>query len=301
MKNTRLSLAVGALLLVMFLALLFCFQVRTTQVAVVTTFGRYSRDAQPGLHFRLPLPIQKVYQFDNRLQNFERKFEQTTTKDANNLLITVYVGWRIADPRKFLELFNGDTIKAEAALEGLVRNAKNAVVGRYAFSDFISPDPKQVKLGQVETDILNEIKAPAKDYGLTIELVGIKQLGLPEAITTKVFERMKAERDRLAKQYQGEGAARSLVIRSEAERKRDQLLAQADADALRIKGDALAQASKDLAVFEKNPQLAVFLLQLNALKDSLKDRATLILDQKTAPFNLLNGDSARPTQPTPNK
>jgi membrane protease subunit HflC len=295
MKNTRLSLAVGALLLLLFLALLFCFQVRTTQVAVVTTFGRYSRDAEPGLHLRLPLPIQQVYLFDNRLQNFERKFEQTTTKDARNLLISVFVGWRIGDPRKFLELFNGDTIKAESALEGLVRNAKNAVVGRYEFGDLISPDAKQVKFDQVEADILKEIKASAKDtYGLNVELVGIKQLGLPEAITAKVFERMKAERDRLVKQYQGEGAARALEIRSAAERQRDDLLAKADAEALRVKGDALARASKDLAVFEQKPELAIFLLQLNALRESLKDRTTLILDQKTTPFNLLSGDQSRP-------
>src|SRR5262245_58688608 len=98
----------------MFLALLFCFQVRTTEIGVVTTFGRYSRDLpNPGLYFRWPLPIQRVYKFDNRLQNFERKFEQSTTKDAKNLLMTVYVGWRIADARKFLEAFGDDKFKAE--------------------------------------------------------------------------------------------------------------------------------------------------------------------------------------------
>ena len=72
MKNSRLSFVVGGLLLLLFMALLFCFQVRNTEVAVVTTFGRYSRDiADPGLYFRLPVPIQSVYRFDNRLQNFE--------------------------------------------------------------------------------------------------------------------------------------------------------------------------------------------------------------------------------------
>lgn len=294
MKKTRLSFAVGALLLLMFLALLFCFQVRTTEVAVVTTFGRYSRDAEAGLHLRLPLPIQKVYKFDRRLQNFERKFEETRTRDAQNILITVYVGWRISDPRKFLELFNGDPLKAEEALENLVRNAKNALVGRYNFGDLISPDPKQVKFTQFEAEMLKEINTSAQStYGLNVELVGIKQLGLPESTTTKVFERMRAERDRLVKQYQGEGAARSLEIRSEADRQRDELLARADADALRIKGDALAQASKELSVLEESPELAVLILKLNAMRDALRDRSTLILDQNTTPFDLLTGDKVQ--------
>jgi membrane protease subunit HflC len=296
-KNSRLSFVVGGLLLLLFMALLFCFQVRNTEVAVVTTFGRYSRDiADPGLYFRLPVPIQSVYRFDNRLQNFERKFEQSTTRDARNLLVTMYVGWRIESARKFLELFGGDTAKAENTLEGLVSNAKNAVIGRYVFSDLISPDPNAVKFDQFEADVLKEIAGPASEkYGIKIELVGVKQLGLPEAITGKVFERMRAERDRLVKQYQGEGNARAQEIRSEADRKRDEVLARARADALRVMGEADAQASKELAILEKNPGLAVFLYQVNALKESLRERTTLFLDQKTAPFNLLSGDRSKPT------
>lgn len=292
MKKTRLSLVIGALLLVIFLAVLFAFQVRSTEVAVVTTFGKYSAShTEPGLKFRLPWPIQNIYRFDNRLQNFERKFEQTTTRDAKNILVSLFVGWRISDPKVFLERFNGDPLKAEQQLEGLVRNAKNAVIGRYNFSDFISPDPKQVKFEQFEAEVLKEIQGAAKNtYGLSVEVVGIKQLGLPEAITGKVFERMRSERERLVKQFTGEGEAKAIEIRSEADRRRDELLAKAEADALRIIGEAEAQASKDYAVFEQKPELAVFLLQIKALKESLKDRATVILDQRTTPFNLLTGD-----------
>lgn len=291
-KKNPLTLLVGTLLLLIFVALLFCFQVRTTEVAVVTTFGKFSRSiTEPGLYLRAPLPIQKIYKFDNRLQNFERKFEQTTTKDAKNLLITVFIGWKVSEPKIFLERFNGDTLKAEQSLENLVRNAKNAVIGSYNFGDLISPDPKQVKFDAVEADILKELKASAQTtYGVSVELVGIKQLGLPESITGKVFERMRAERDRLVKQFNGEGEAKSLEIRSDANRKRDELLAKADADSLRILGEAEAAASKDYAVFEQKPDLAVFLLQLKALVGSLKDRTTLVLDEKIPPLNLLNAD-----------
>ena len=287
-------LLIGTLLLLIFVAMLFCFQVRTTEVAVVTTFGEYSRSiTNAGLNFRLPLPIQKVYKFDNRLQNFERKFEQTTTKDAKNLLITVFVGWKVSDPKTYLERFNGDSVRAEQSLENLVRNAKNAVVGSYNFSDLVSPDPSQVKFDAVEGDILKALQGPAHDtYGVSIELVGIKQLGLPESITGKVFERMRAERMRLVQQFNGEGEAKAIEIRSEANRKRDELLAQADADSLRIRGEAEAAASKDYITLEQRPDLAVFLMQIEALKTALKDRATLILDEKVPPLNLLSGEKA---------
>ncbi len=297
-KKNPLTLLIGTLLLLIFVAMLFCFQVRTTEVAVVTTFGKYSRSiAEPGLNFRLPLPIQKVYKFDNRLQNFERKFEQTTTKDAKNLLITVFVGWKVSDPKTFLERFNGDPVRAEQSLENLVRNAKNAVVGSYNFSDLVSPDPKQVKFDAVEGDILKALQGPAHDtYGVSVELVGIKQLGLPESITGKVFERMRAERNRLVQQFNGEGEAQAIEIRSEANRKRDELLAQADADSLRIRGEAEAAASKDYVTLEQRPDLAVFLMQIEALKVALKDRATLILDEKIPPLNLLNSDKVPATK-----
>ncbi|MCW5557898.1 MAG: hypothetical protein KIT22_08710, partial [Verrucomicrobiae bacterium] len=185
------------------------------------------------------------------------------------------------------------------ALENLVRNAKNGVVGRYRFNDLISTDPKQVKVTQIEADMLKEMQAVAEPIGLDVELVGIKQLGLPETITTKVFERMRAERDRTAKQFQGEGAARSIEIRSAADRKRDEILAEASAKALRIEGDALAQASTELEVLEQEPELAIFHLKINALRDALKDRSTLILDQNTSPFDLLTGEKRLTNSPSP--
>lgn len=294
MKKNSFALGLGALLLLVFLALLFCFQVRTTEVAVVTTFGEYQRSCpEPGLYFRLPTPIQKVYRFDRRLRNFDSKFETVTTRDAKNLLVMVYVGWRVSDPKIFLERLNGDSQRAEQALESLVRNAKNAVLGSYQFGALVSPDRTHVRFDDIEADILKAVKGDAlTNYGLSVELVGIKQLGLPESITAKVFERMQAERQRLAAKYRGEGQQRDIEIRSEADRRRNELLAQADSDALKLKGDAEAAAAPYYAVFEQNPELAKLLLDLTALRDVIKDRTMLILDEQTAPFNLLRSKQA---------
>jgi len=293
MKKNPLTLLVGSMLLVVFLALLFCFQVRTTEVAVVTTFGRYSRsETNAGIYLRLPLPIQKIYKFDKRLQTFERKYEQQFTRDKKSPILSVYVGWHVADPRRFLESFNGDLLKAEQTLENVVRDAKNSVIGNHDFSELISPDPTKVKFDVIEGEMKAAMAATALSaYGVSIDLVGIKELGLPEALTAKVFERMKSEREKLVKKYQGEGNAEADRIRSEAELRRKELIAQAENEAQRILGGAEQEASKHYQTLQQDPELAVFLLSLRSLEGSLKDRSTLILDERTPPFNLLKGDS----------
>lgn len=293
MKRHPLTLATGIVVAFIFLCLLFLFQVRQTEVAVVTWFGKPARSlTEPGAYFRLPWPFQTVHKFDKRIHNFERKFEQTMTRDANNLIATAFIGWRITDPRLFLNRFNGDVAKAENTLEGLVRDAKNAVIGLHPLRDFISPDPNQVKFDQIEQEMLAYLQDRAREaYGIEVVMVGIKQLGLPESITGKVFERMKAERERMAKSIRAEGESRARVIKAEAEQKRQEILAQAQFEATTIRAQAEAEAAKSYAVFEQNPELAIFLFGVEALPKALKEKTTLIVDPDTPPLNLLRGEA----------
>jgi len=290
-QRNPITLLTGALLVLVFLFMLFSFQVRQTEVAVVTTFGKYSRSlSEPGFRFRLPWPIEKVYEFDKRVQTFASKFDQATTKDQIIILSKVYVGWRIADPRIFLERFNGDVASAERTLEPVVRNAKDEVLGLFPFSDLISTNAAQLKFDQIESEMLRRIQARARaDYGVQVELLGVEQLGLPESVTTTVFERMRAERQRLVARYQAEGERDAKIIRANADGMAKEILANATADATRIAGQAEVQAQQYYTVFEKNPELAIFLVQLKAMEQSLKDHTHLILDQQTPPFNLLIG------------
>lgn len=300
MKNNPLTLATGAVVVLIFAAMLFAFQVRQTEVVIVTTLGRYSRSIeQPGLYFRLPWPIQNVHRYDNRVRNLEKKYEQTTTADARILVIDVFLGWRVKDPRRFLEYFGDSVTEAERNLEIQLRTAKNNTVGNHPLADFISVDPQALKFDAIEAEMLAEVRQATANFGVEIVLLGIKQIGLPESITTKVFERMKAERARLEKQFQGEGEKEAISIRSEADLKREQILAEADARARQILGEAEARAAAQLKTFEQNTELAVFLLKLDALEQSLKERATLVLDPRTPPFDLLQGaisPSGRQTQ-----
>ena len=291
-KRSPITLITGAVIGVIFLLLLFTFQVRQTEVAIVTTFGKYSREIkQPGLYGKLPWPVQRVYKFDNRIQSHESKLEQAVTRDGNLILVSTFIGWQIADPRLFLERFDrGDIARAEQTLGSLVRDTQSSVVAGHVFADFVSTNAASVRFDDIEKEITSLLQSRAREsYGVDVRFAGIRQIGLPESITAKVFERMREERQRLAKAIQAEGAREASDIRSEAERQRQEILAKAEAEATVIRGEAEAEAAKSMSVFEQNPKLATFLLELKALENSLTNRTTLILDQQTPPFNLLQG------------
>lgn len=295
MKRNLLTLVIGAVLILIFGLLLFTFQVRTSEVAVVTTFGQPTREIKEPRafpFFKWPWPIQKVYKFDKRIQNFEDKFTEDLTADGNNLNTMVYVGWRITDPQVFFPKFAGGSVtEAEKLLESLLRSEKTGVVGKHSLSDFINADPQQLKFDQIEAEIKAGVEArlQANNYGIALEFLGIKKLGLPESVTQTVFEQMTSERQRLVSRSQNEGEAEAQKIRSAANSKAVELLARAEGQARRIQGEGEAAAAEFLPVFEKNPELAVFLLRLEALEKALQERTTLVLDQRTPPLDLFQG------------
>ena len=262
---------------------------------VITTFGKPTRTlTEPGLYFKWPPPIQWAYTFDQRIQNFEDKLDETLTSDNYNLLAMVYVGWQINDAQAFFPKFaNGSIPAAERAMEGMVRSAKKQVVGKHPLSDFVSTDQKQLKFEAIENEILEKIQKQVNDkgYGISMQYLGIKKLELPESVTQEVFKRMTSERQVLISGIQSEGEAEASKIRSAADSKSAAMLAAADAEATRIRGEGQAKAAESFAIFQQNPELANFLLNLNAMEASLKDRATLIFDNHTQPYNLFQGFS----------
>ena len=292
MKNNPLNMAVGAVLILIFALLLFLFQVRISDVAVVTTFGKPTRQiTEPGLYAKWPWPIQKIQKLDKRIQNFETKFEETLTPDGYNLLVMVYAGWRISEPAAFFPKFAGGSVtEAERVLEGIIRDAKNSVVGQHPFGHFISVNEKELKFAEIEGEILARVQGRLRtnNYGMEVAFLGIKKLGLPESVTKEVFSRMGAERQVLVSKIESEGSARASNIRAEADRNAAKLVSDADAEAVRIRGDAESQAAQSLQTMNQEPELANFLLRLAGVEMFLRERTTLILDQNTSPLDLLN-------------
>ena len=298
MKKNLTTIVIAAVLVVIFALLLFTFQVRQSQVAVLTTFGKPAANNldQPNLYFKWPWPIQQVYRFDQRVQNFEDKYSENLTADNTMLLTSVYVGWRISDAKEFFPKFAGGSIEtAQRQLETMLRSAKAAVIGKHNLSDFVNANPQDLKLELIETEIRSAVtnELASQNYGISIEFLGVKKLGLPDSVTQTVFDRMKSERQVLISEAQFKGEAEATKIKSAAERQAADVIANAQADATRIEGAGVAEAAKTLGVFQQNPTLAIFQLQLEAMKNSLNQKSTLFFDGSTPPFSLFQNLPAK--------
>ena len=295
MKRNTLLLAAGGVVAALFILLQVLFTVREGEAVVVTTFGKPVRAiTEAGLYARAPWPVQRVYRFDNRVHTLEGAFEETLTRDGKNILVAVYAGWRIQSPIQFLERI-GTVEQAARNLDALLRSQKNAVLGQFPFSALVNTNTAEVKFEQIEQQMLAVVQPEAVNrYGVTVQFLGIRKIGLPESITEKVFARMKAEREEIAERYRSEGEGEAIKIRAAADSQRNQLLAQAEADAKRIRAEGDAKAAESYQVFEKNPELAMFLRKLEVLEGTLKKKSTVVLSTETEPFDLLQGDKALP-------
>lgn len=283
------TMLLGLIVAAVLLVAVFSFQLPQTESAVVTTFGRPAEVTEAGLHFRWPFPFQRVYRFDRRVRCFEGgegKLEETMTGDGHNLLVGIYVNYRIRDAKTFFVTLENLT-KAESQLNSWMRGFKNAAFGRYRFNQIINTDPKQMKLAEIQNAIRADLSKQASSYGIEIVGVGINTINVPKTISEKVFDRMIAERKRIADKYIAEGNSEARKIRTNADSERTIKLADAEAKAKEIRAQGDAEAAQYYAVFKQNPELAEFLRKLDSLKVVMKGRTTLVVDTRTPPFDLL--------------
>ncbi len=298
-KRNFLTLTVGVLLVVIFGLWLCSYQVRSTEVAVVTRFGKPGPDiTEPGWHAKLPPPIELVYKFDQRVQTseVENKLREDFTADNNPLLTSVYIGWKITKPGVFLRKFPGGIASADQQLGNIVSSTKSQIIGKHPLSDFVSSTGSGSKFTAIEDQILATVQDQLKaaDYGIDVQFLGFKRVGLPEETTQKVFDRMTSERQVLVSQLQHEGEAKAEIIRSDANLQASKILSAAQGEALQIQGRGQAEAAKYLNVFQQNPDLASFMFRLDALENSL-NKSTLIFDQQDEPFTLFKGTAKNST------
>lgn len=287
------TMLLGVVVAVILLVAVFSFQLNQTESAVVTTFGRPAAVTEPGLHFRWPFPFQKIYKFDHRIRCFEGgsgKIEETMTEDGQNVLVGIYVNYRIDKVEKFFIALENVT-NAEERLNSLMRSAKNATFGQYKFSQVINTNSKLMKLGEIQDKIQATLERETDNYGIRIISVGINTINVPEGISEKVFERMIEDRKVVANRYLAEGTVRSAEIRNAADQQKTITLAKAEAEAREIRALGDAEAATYYAVFRENPELAEFLRKLDSLRLIMKNQTTLVLDTNVAPFDLLKPGS----------
>lgn len=268
--------------------MMFTFQVRQTESALVVRFGEPVRTKpEPGLYLRWPMPIERVYPFDSRSRLYEGVMEETTTAGGEPIIVLSYLVWKVENPLKFLTSVQ-DIAGAEAKLRDLLRNAQNSVIGQHYFNEFVNTDPEQIRFETIEQEICDAIQDVARtEYGIEVRSAGLKRLMINQKVTKDVFSRMQADRKGKAEAILAAGNAEAERIRSDADAKQKELLAFATSQAQAIRGIGDAEAAKFYKDLEADPELAIFLRNLEALKKMLKERTTLVLGTDTEPLQLL--------------
>ncbi|HTR79579.1 MAG TPA: protease modulator HflC, partial [Gemmatimonadaceae bacterium] len=201
--------------------------VREGQAVLVTRFGHPLRATiQPGLHWKLPWPVDQATILDMRRRVYETGQSEMLTRDKKNLIARTFIVWRIGDPLAFIQAV-GPESAAEGKLDGLLTNAAIGTLGEHDLSALVSTNPADLQVDQIESQLLAATAPVAmRNYGVTIEQIRLDRIALPEENVTAVFEQMRAERRQFAAQFEAEGELAASKIRSEAELEAAQIRAK---------------------------------------------------------------------------
>ena len=256
-------------------------------IVIVKTFGRVTnvyRGAQDaGLKFKWPWPVQRIVRYDGRTFTLEDPYTELTTRDQQNILVTSYCTWRIADAVKFHQAMV-DVSAAERNIVERLKKHKNDVVSSHVLADFVNTNPEKMKIRQIEQEVLDPFRTEmAAQYGVEISSVGIKLLGLPQQVANAVIEAQKKEREQFVQEYKAAGEAQATAIRARADRASKQILAFAQAKATKIRAEGDSAAAKYYRKFARNERLGMFLRSLESLRKELATKATILLDGSQIP------------------
>jgi modulator of FtsH protease HflC len=287
-ERTRKFLTIAALALVALTTLYrTVFTIDETQFAVVTQFGKPVRTiTAAGL--KLKWPWQSLLSFEKRLMVYNPRPSEFLTRDKKNIVVDSYVAWRIADPNRFLQTVN-DLTGAEMRLHDTVWAAAAAALGNTDLSALVSIRPEEAPVQDVMRQVTEQSRARAMgQYGIEIVDVRMKRLNLPAQNRESVFARMRAERERIAKQYRAEGEAEALKIRAEADKEKARIISEAYREAEKIRGDGDAQSTRIYAeAYSRDPKFYKLVRTLEAYKKVIDPNTTAILSSDSELLRLL--------------
>ena len=270
------------------------FTVRETEFVLVTQFGRpLYTISDAGLQPKWP--FQSVNYFDRRLQIYNPLPSEFLTRDKKNLVIESYVAWRIEDPKRFVETV-GDAVAARMRLHDIVWSGLAASLGRVDLDAIVSPNPEAVKAASMLDELTRLTGAEAlRRYGIRVVDVRIKRLNLPEQNKLSVYARMRAERERIAKQYRAEGEEQALSIRAEADRRREEILSTAYKEAEKVRGEGDAESTRIYSqAYSRNPRFYKLMRTLESYKRIFDDKTTAILSSDSELLKvLMRGETAQ--------
>ena len=281
MIQNKILVGLAALLLV---GMMSVFTVNQTEKAIKFRLGEIVKnDYEPGLHFKIPL-INNIKKFDARIQTMDAKPERFLTAEKKNVIVDSFVKWRIGNVSTFYTAVAGDIDQANLRLDQIIKDAFRSEFSKRNIKQLISTDRSAIR-----EILINNSKAIAADLGMEVVDVQVMRIDLPPEVSSSVFRRMEAERERVAREFRSQGAEAAERIRADADRQRVVTLANAFRDAEKLRGEGDATSAEIYAkAYGADTEFFTFYRSLNAYKKTFSSSGMMVLDPDSDFFQYFN-------------
>lgn len=291
MKITKLALGI-TLFVILFLLATCVFTITQGQHGMLLRLGRLVNESKtdkvlilsPGLHVKLPF-IESVRLFDTRIQTLDIKSSRIVTKEKKDVIVDYYVKWKIENLAQYFKATGGNEFKAETLLEQQLNTSLRAQFGKRTISDVVSGGRDDVM------DVLRErAEEQASQLGIHVVDVRIKGIELPANTSNAIYQRMRADMQKIANHHRADGHAEAEAIQAKADAQVTILLATANSEGQKVRAQGQAKAAAIYAAaFGQNSQFFAFYRSLKAYKNSFNhQRDVFVLDQNSAFFDYFN-------------
>lgn len=278
MKSVKLLISVAALAAVLIYA--SAFTVNQWEVALKLRLGEIVRtDYEPGLHWKVPM-INTVKTFDARILTLNAQPQRFLTIEKKDVIVDSFAKWRISNVAQFYRSTGGSPDKTSSLLSERINTSLRNEFGKRTIKEVVSGERAEIM-----ALLTKDIDAKGAELGVEILDIRIKQIDLPPEVSESVYDRMRAERERVARDLRAQGGEAAERIRAEADRERVVIVAEAykQAEGLRGEGDGKS-AEVYATAFNQDAEFYAFYRSLNAYKNSFNDRSDVMVLQPDSEF-----------------
>lgn len=263
MNNKMIALLVLAVI-VIGVGSMSVFTVSEKELAVKFKLGKIVKsDYEPGLHFNIPI-VEEVKKYDRRLLSLDAPPARFLTSENKYVLVDAFAKWRIVDPALFFTKVAGNENEANIRLGQIVQKGLRDQFGKRTIQEVVSGERVQIM------DIVaKNADTAARELGITVKDVRIKRIDLPGEVSESVFKRMRADREKVAREFRAQGKEEAERIRADADRQRTIILSEAYREAEKLRGEGDASATEIYAkAYAEDAEFYVFYRSLTAYENS---------------------------------
>ncbi len=275
---------------VLFVGSFAVFSVNEREKAIMFRLGEIMKsDFEPGLHFKLPI-VNNVRKFDSRVLTMDANPEEYLTSEKKNVIVDSFVKWQIRDVAIYYKTMGGDESRANIRISQIIKDGLRNEFGKRTIQEAVSGERSQIM-----NNLQITANAQVEEFGIDIVDVRIKRIDLPRDVSSSVYDRMDAERSRVAKDFRSRGAEEAERIRADADRQSQIIIAEAYRDSEQVKGegDAIA-ASIYAAAYTKDSEFYAFYRSLNAYRTSFNSKSDIVvLEPDTDFFKYFNAQESK--------